>query len=219
MSEIQIKLIEKDTVIPKIKPYDWDVVVGNRPFYVARIPGYVHTIRGYGEGIDLWCWPRDEEPSYENLIEYELDSPVAWGLNYTESSHVKCKWGETMLRGGAGTTITRNGDKFYYVGGDKGYSIHKAITLIARINEHPLEFNAIDFDKKMIGRKIWYRSQPGVIQRYIKGQCCIMVEPDGMEYFSLPVEYAHDDLFGDWYDDRRLKLDCLEDGNICWFRQ
>lgn len=215
--EHQIKLIDKDTVIPKLTPMDWDVVVKGRPFYVAHIPGYVHCIRGWGEPIDLWAWPRNEEPSYDNLVEYELDSPVAWGLNYHEGRYIKCKWDDTMLRGGAGTTITRNDEDFYYVPGGRGYSIPKALMLIGEIQEHPLNFCTIDFDKKMVGRKIWYNSQPAIIERYINGQCCVMIIPDGAERFETPAEFAKEPLW-DEEDARRLKIDCLADKRVWWFR-
>ena len=218
MSDITIKLIEEDTEIPELKPYEWDVVVKGRPFYVARIPGFVHTIKGWGEPIDLWAWPRDEKASYENLVEYDLDSPVAWGLEYREQRYIRSKWDDVMLRSGAVTTITRNGIPFYDVFGGRNYSVPKAIVLIGEIGEHPLDFNTIGFDEKMIGRKIWFRSQPGIITRYIKGQCCVMVAPDGIDHFKRPPEYENDDLFDDWYDEQELKLDCLADHNIDWFR-
>ena len=215
--EHQIKLIDKDTVIPRLTPMGWDVVVKGRPFYVAHIPGYVHCIRDWGEPIDLWAWPRDEEPSYENLVEYELDSAVAWGLNYHEGRYIKCKWDDVMLRCGAGTTITRNDEDFYYVPGGKGYSIPKALMLIGEIQEHALNFGTIDFDKKMVGRKIWYNSQPAIIERYIKGQCCVMIKPDGAERFETPAEFAKEPLWDD-EDARLLKIDCLASERVWWFR-
>lgn len=216
--EHQIRIIDKNTVIPKLTPLGWDVVVKGRPFYVAHIPGYVHSIRGWGEPIDLWAWPRDEEPSYDNLVEYELDSPVAWGLNYHEGRYIKCKWDDAMLRGGAGTTITRNDEDFYYVSGGKGYSIPKALMLVAEIQEHPLDFGTIDFDKKMVGRKIWYNSQPAIIERYIKGQCCVIIRPDGMERFETPAEFAEEPLWDD-EDAKWLKVDCLASERVWWFRE
>ena len=77
-----IRLIEKDTILPKLRPYDWDVYINDKPYYVVRIEGFVHTIGGkYGEN-DLWAYPRDEEPTYENLIEFNCDNPVSWGIEY-----------------------------------------------------------------------------------------------------------------------------------------
>lgn len=215
--EPPIKLIEKDTVIPKLTPLQWDVVVKGKPFYVAHVPGFVHSIKGYGEPCDLWAWPRDEEPSYENISEYELSQPVAWGMEYSESRYFKCKWDDSMLRSGAGTTITRNGEDFYHVMGGMAYSVPKAMMLIGDIAHHPLDFETIDFDKKMIGRKIWYNSQPAVIESYIKGQCCVMIKPDGVERFETPAEFAKEPLW-DEEDAKSLKIDCLASERVWWFR-
>ena len=33
----EIKLIHKDTIIPKAKPLDWDVEINGRPYYVVRL--------------------------------------------------------------------------------------------------------------------------------------------------------------------------------------
>lgn len=220
MVNVPIRLIEKETDLTSldIKPFNWDVVMNGRPYYVGHVPGYVHSIRGWGEPIDLWCWPRDEKPSYENLLEYNLSSPVAWGLRYRESRYIRSKWDDNMMCSGGCTVITRNGEDFYDVRGGRGYSVPKALALIEEIQDHPLEFNTIDFDKKMIGRKIWFRSQPAIITRYIKGQCCAIIEPDGMDFFKRPAEYETDDLFGDWYDERDLKIDIIASATIDWFR-
>ena len=40
--------------------------------------------------------------------------------------------------------------EFYSVFGGRNYSIQKALCLITEINEHPLDFNRIDYDKKII---------------------------------------------------------------------
>lgn len=122
-----------------------------------------------------------------------------------------------MLRGGAGTMITRNDEDFYYVPGGRGYSIPKALMLINEIQEHPLDFCTIDFDKKMVGRKIWYNSQPAIIERYINRQCCVMIIPDGAERFETPAEFAKEHLWGE-EEARRLKIDCLADERVWWFR-
>lgn len=43
----EIKLVDRDTDLSKLKPLDWDVVINNRPYYVVKINGYVHTIGGH----------------------------------------------------------------------------------------------------------------------------------------------------------------------------
>lgn len=216
-----IRLIDEETDLSKVKPLPWDLVVHGVPYYVAHVDGYVHTVRyhdGGEQAIDLWCWPRNEKPAYENMAEYTLTEPVSWGIEYNENKYFKTKWDESELRCGAGTTITRNGEKFYRVGGGMRYSVPKAILLISEINEHPLGFNEIDFDKKMIGRKIWYNSQPAKIESYVAGQCCIIIVPDCIEKFTTPPEFKNDGFMDDWENEKSLKIDCLASGRVWWFR-
>ena len=216
-----IRLLDEEIDPSTIKPYDWDLVINGVPYYVCRIPDHCHSVKwhnGQETRQCLWCYPRDKKPTRDNLVEYDLPCPVAWGLEYREKRYIKFKWDEAETRNGAATIITRNGKPFYTVSGDLMYSIPKALTLINEIVEHPLEFNTIDYDKNMIGRKIWYRSQPGIISRFVAGQCCVMVEPDGFDDWTVPAEFRSEE---DYYDDStaELKIDCLEDKNVWWFRE
>lgn len=214
-----IKLISKETNFEELKmrKMDWDVVIGNRPYQVVRIEGYVHTIGGKWGDNNLWAYPRNEEPTYENLIQFGSDSPVMWGIKFEPHHYMKTKWGETEIRYSGTVTITRNGEDFYtLMGGGRYYGIDKARVLITRMEEHPLNLNIIDYDKKMIGRKVWWRSQPAIITDWIKGQACVILEPDGIERFQKPAEYANDDMFAD-EDDEYIKT-TIFDEHIYWFR-
>lgn len=210
--DIPIKLIDPATDLSHLKPLKWDVVINNCPYYVAHIPGYVHTLRGWGEPIDLWAWPRSEQPSYENLIQYNLRSPVAWGLEYVKKNYLYTKYGETEAVDSSRTVITRNGELFYTIYGDKSYSIPKALVLIEDVQEHPIPFNEINYEEEIINRKILYKNQPAIITDYIKGQCCVIIVPDGKQYFENVNEI---------YDDEpcdSLKIDILNNDNIWWWR-
>ena len=77
-----IRLITKNTNLSHpSKPYDWDVLIDGRPYFVVRMEGYVHSIGGRWGNNDLWAYPRDEAPSYENLIEFSADQPVAFSTS------------------------------------------------------------------------------------------------------------------------------------------
>ena len=76
----------------------------------------------------------------------------------------------------------------------------------------------IDYDKKMIGRKVWWRSQPAIITKWIKGQACVILEPDGIDSFKTPAEYENDDMFGDDEDKKSIKTEVF-DKHIYWFRE
>ena len=229
--DCEFKLIEKDTDISQLKMHrlDWDVViprkvwnaaddyVGERmvPYQVARIEGYVHCYRGYGEPIDLWAWPLEEEPCYENMVEYtpsQRYGPVMWGIRYDPHHYTRAKWGESEIRVSGETVITRNGEDFY----DCRQGILEAKRIIDTIDEHPLGFNERNYDKKMIGRKIWWRSEPAIISKWIKGQACVILIPDGIAKFTTPAEFAKEDGHN-YYEDNEVKT-TIFDEHIWWFR-
>ena len=209
----EIKLIQDDTDISKLKIYrlPWDVWVNKKPWYVVRIEGYVHSIGGRWGDNEYWMHPRDQEPSVENLVEFNGDGGALWGLEMTPQHYIRYKWGEKECFTSHWITITRNDKPFYQTHG-----IHHAMDLIDRINEHPLNFNEIDFDKKMIGRKAWWRSEPAVITSWIDGQGCVILEPDGIDRFTVPAEFAKEDP--DYYEDNRLKTSVFDE-HIWWFRE
>lgn len=214
-----IKLLDENVDLSKIKPFDWDLIVKGIPYYVCRIEGYCHSISWQG-GMEcrhnLWCYPRHEKPTLENLVEYSLKDPIAWGISYDEIHITSCKYDESETVTGARTVITRNGVPFYTVHGLRQYSIPKALTLIVKAQEHALDFSSIGYQEKMIGRKVWYNGQPAIIDRYVDGQCCVMLKPDGFDKFKVPPEFVEED--GEYYDED-LKIDCLESGRIWWFRK
>lgn len=211
----EIKLVDKNTDLSNLKPLDWDVIINNRPYYVVRIEGYVHTIGGHWGENNLWAYPRDEKPSYKNLIEFTSDEAVHWGIKYEPEIRIRYKYGASEARNIGGVVITRNGKKFYTVGGGLNYGIDKARVLIEEFKEHPINTYSIDFDKKIIGRKVWWRSRPGIITSWVDGQACVIIEPDGISCFSVPEEFNNENSF--YYVDEPIKADIL-DKHIWWFR-
>lgn len=211
----EIRLIRKDSILPALRHMDWDVVINDIPHYVVKLEGYVHTIGGKYRENDLWAYPRDKLPSYETLVEFDCDNPVAWGISYEPQNYTYFKWGETEARSSEGIAITRNGRVFCKIAGGLNYGIDKARVMITEFIEHPLELDTIDFDKKAVGRKVWWRSEPAIITRYINGQACVILKPDGIDHFTVPAEFAEEDP--DYYEDGDVKADIL-DQNIWWFR-
>ena len=82
--------------------------------------------------------------------------------------------------------------------------------------DHPMNLNEIDFDKNVIGRKVWWRSEPAVVTSYISGQACVILEPDGIPRFTTPAEFAGEEC--ECYVDDDAKADIL-DKHIWWFRK
>lgn len=211
----KIKLIKRDSVLPPIRRFNWDVVINGIPYYVTKIDGFVHSIGGRHGANDLWAYPRDKLPSYETLIAYDCDNPVAWGINYIPRNYIKSKYDETEALSSGRAIITRNSEEFCSVPGGMNYAIDKARVMITQFKEHPLELEEIDFAKKAIGRKVWWRSEPAVITNYIFKQACVILEPDEIDSFTIPAEFVEEDP--DYYTDVSVKADIL-DHNIWWFR-
>lgn len=211
----QFKHVTKETDLSIIKRHrPWDVVIHGRPYYVVKLDGYVHTIGGRWGDNDYWAYPRDEEPSYENLVEFEADDPVCWGISYQPHLYTKCKWDECFVRRANSVQITRNGEVFndFILGG-----IAEALAMINKYRDHPLALDEIDFDKKCIGRKVWWRSEPGVITSYVKHQACVIIEPDGIDKFTVPAEFREEEGES-YYEDNSVKTSIL-DNHIWWFRE
>lgn len=210
----KIKLIDKYTDISKLKmsKYNWDVVVNGVPYQVVRIERYVHSIGGKHSENDLWMYPLSQEPSYKNLVEYNCDGcGVCWGIRFEPHNYKRTKYDETECFTTRGAMITRNGEDFYFC----NCGIDEARYLIPLLSEHPLNLNERDFDSNMIGRKIWWRSEPAIIKRYVKGQAAVIIEPDGINKFTTPAEFA--DEGSEYYDENWTKTDIF-DKHIWWFR-
>lgn len=211
---MDIRLIKKDTDLSSLemRKFPWDVELGGKPYQVVAIDGYVHSIGGRHRENNLWMYPRNEQPTYENLIEFQCDgSGVCWGLKYEPHNYVRSKWDEDECYTSGGVTITRNGKDFYFCRS----GLDLASYLIKRINEHPLELNEYGWKEKAIGRKVWWRSEPAVITHYCDGQACVILKPDGIEKFTTPAEFA--DEGDDYYCDGDVKVEIFSE-HIWWFR-
>lgn len=208
-----IKLIDRDTDISKLKirQMGWDTVINGKPYFIVRIVGYVHTIGGKYNNNDLWAYPRDEKPNYENLVQFEGE-PVCWGINYAPYNYARCRHDEFEATTIGNAFITRNGEKFCDVRG----GIERAKCMINDFNKHPINLHEIDFDKKVIGRKVWWRSEPAVVSSYISKQACVILEPDGIKQFTTPAEFADEGC--NYYCDGDVKADILDE-HIWWFRE
>lgn len=214
----KIKLITKDDFPDlKYRKMDWDVEIKGIPFQVIRVKGFVHTIGGHldwGDGNDFWAYPLNEEMTFDNLVEFNGEPGACWGIEYSTTNYSRAKWGEAEILRGRKLIITRNGKPFY----DGMMTFHQAIAYVkdGLLDEHPLDLNSRGFDEKCIGRKVWWRSQPAVITSYINGQACVILEPDGIDQFSVPEEYKENDMFDD--ENRKEIKTSIFDEHIWWFR-
>lgn len=209
-----IRLIERDTDFSKLHMYKmpWDVEIKGIPYQVVKIEGYIHTLGGKQGENDLWMYPRNENPTCENLIEFQCEKPgVCWGIKYEPYNYIRNKWDELECFTSGGAMITRNGRDFYFCRA----GIDEAKYRIKHLDEHPLELNEYGFEEKMIGRKVWWRSEPAIITKWIgNGQACVILEPDGIDKFATPPEFIEDYI----EEEQDIKTDIF-DQHIWWFRE
>lgn len=199
---------------------DWDVVVQ------ADAPSgtKMNVLKVYGDvpipGLDIfydkhYIFPRGYFPSIDMLELLDLPfgiSPVCYDIrtnthfSFTDHSGYlkRCSIG-----------IYRNNELFMELHGNPAYNIDKARTIIEELGSHPCDFTTIDYDKKIIGRKVWIYDQPGVITGYIKGQAAVIIAPDGIDSFEKPHWMQDEDE--DLYMEEDIKTDIF-DKNIWWFR-
>ena len=216
-NQATINLITEDTNIEALNMEfkNWDADIGGVPYQVVRIRGFVHTLGGRYGACDLWAYPRAEKPSFKNLIQFNAYNPVSWGISYKPKNYM-CYEKET--RNSNVVTVTRNGQKFCTCT-QRGINtgIDQARLLITQFTKHPLGLNSIDYDKKAVGRHIYYRGVPAIITRYLREQAMIMIKADGdSNLVQLPI-YPYEKLTISLNKEGELKVDIL-DPDIAWFR-
>ncbi len=207
-----IKLLDNKIDLSTIQmiELDWDVNIHGIDYKCFRIPGYIHTIGGRYAENDYWVCPRNEEPSIDNLIEFD-GCPVRYSIVINENNYIKTKWDETRVSQSVSCQILRNDKLFYsFVCRDVSYAYAKAHCLIeSEINEGVIDFSKYKYaESEIIGRHIWWKGQPYTLCTYIEGQCCSMTVPGHIE---MPYDYYASD------NPQGVKLDLLRDKRISWF--
>lgn len=207
--DTHIKLITKDTDISTLKmsKMPWDVCVQGVPYQVVDIEGYVHSCTLHSENT-YWMYPRYETPCYDNLIQYDCKgNGVLWDFVYNKTNVHKSKYDEDFVHTICKVTIRRNGEQFCTT-----HSIQDALHKIEIMDEHPLDLYCIDFDRKCIGRKIYYHGQPCVIKRFINGLANVVINPEEGYTFVYPPEWEDCEPEDDDF------VTSIFDGHIYWYR-
>ena len=205
---MEFKEITKSTILPKPHIFDWDVVINGKPYTVGRFEGYIHSIESrYGaESINnLYCWPRGEDPTYENISEYNMpqSGPVNWGIRYTDDY----EFYKGEVRAIGRVTITRNNVDFYTFAGSMNSGIDHARCIIEKLQEDVISWNSIDYENELLAHSCYYKEYKAKITRWIINQGCIIIEPD--EEDPIRAEEARKE----WIEcsgGNSIKLDIIE---------
>jgi len=200
-------LIKEDTNLKEVlHELRWDAMVNGEPykvFFAYDDDGYYNHSIG-GKYDYAWACPRFEEPTYENLIQFD-GVACEWGFKVVEKTTSKTKWDETEASSRCQIDILRNGQIFErFVTRDMYYGVAQAQVKITEYSEHPLDFNEFEFDKKCVGRKIKYKGIPAIVKKFCWGDACVCIEPsnpeDANEFFSS-LHKNDDEYIEDFYDE------------------
>lgn len=189
---------------------DWNVTLGekHKEYTVVRIDGCPHSTNGAGENC-YYIYPRGEELTLDNIMKYNGD--ICWGFK-AEQFNMNVSRGRVESR--TICYITCAGKVVYEFMSDISTAANRIMVAIEKLKTHPLDIPMIDYEKKAVGRKVYYRDKPAIITRCHKD--FVILEPDGeVENFGkLPFQTQQD--YEDNYEGY-VKEDILSD-SIFWFR-
>lgn len=204
----------------KLNRLDWDIMVHNVPYY-----GYHYHSNDYNDDEWFIC-KRDcpEDQITKNLVYASRNEMgIRWKIDIAEDLYTKNKWDETSLRKNTVISIYRN-DKLFYEDyfRDLDYCLHRAYLLIKEFEECPINVGEIDFDKKIVGRKIWYQDKPAIIDHFVWGNASVWVVPDKnyIEKFPMPNTWKDEDWLRDsWPEYEKGLIVGINSPHIDWFRK
>ena len=208
---------------------DWDIVLYSTPYYGYHFEPDFDKLPNHMIDIDKWFICRRDCPEDEivnNLVEASRkDMGLRWKIEVEEHLHVKCKWEDEDLRRTCSLKIYRNDKLFYEEGcGTRQRGMRIAENLIEDWQCHVLDIGTIDFDTKMIGRKVWFRDEPAIVESFCWGSASVNLIPDkdaGCEKFSRPKRYQRDiddGMYDYWPEYEYGLIVPLNSHDVDWFR-
>lgn len=188
---------------PELSRYDWDIIINDVPYYAYYAVNY---FKKGNNGV--YICPRNETPNKDNLVPFKAKYPVSW--NIIDNTHIYMN--EYSAYTVSDYIITRNNKAFTHY-----YDLIDALRFIRDVGEHPMNLNDIDFDKKVVGRKIWWRDEPAIITRFNWIIGTVSFKPDGIDRFTTPKEFEDDVI--EYYEDMDSIHTDIWDKHIGWFRE
>jgi len=221
---LPFKFVDENTDLSTARLTGWDAVVGDTPVDVYLVPDHYHTHGSRDGANDYWYCPHGETPTHLNLTPFSGHA-CNWGITAEEVNTYRPGNGhhkDPEARRGLRCWITRNGEKFCSV--QFGWTLDKALpaaqTMLTRLQEHALCLSHRDWKNKAIGRKVFYRGQPAIIERFRPDGGLYLV-PDGIEHFTpggAPQRTPEEVVEWQWEYGKGLWAELLSD-SIWWFRE
>lgn len=169
---------------------------------------------GEWNGYPATWWLKDSDGEWVPWIDLGTNRPC-FEFNIKQGNYTKVKWNETDIRSTNSVEIYINKRLVYAFGcGSLDYALAKVSVLRIEMLEHP--FNFADPDSE-IGRKIWYRKQPAIIERLMLDQGCILMQKEDETGFDMTDPWDEDDWISEWDGENKVKDDIFA-SDIWWFR-
>lgn len=178
----------------------YPLIYGEHPHSRSDNRHYVNT--GHGEPVAF--------DGHRILLSVSLEAN-----NYMKESHLS---GGEVRKGGSGKIIADGEVVFEFFFRDIHYGLRKAEQTIDALSEHASGWLSKDDRDRLVGRAVFYRKIPAVIERLIVDQGCLMIRSADGQPFPSPVYH---DPVEDGDDDERdasVKVE-VTDPNIWWFRK
>lgn len=131
--------------------------------------------------------------------------------NYLKESHYS---GDEIRKGGSGKIIADGVQVFEFFFRDVQSALLRAHRLIGELGEHSSSWLMKREREKLVGRQIFYRECPAVIDRLLEAQGCLIIKTDDGKPFPPPVWRESDDD----ESEPTVKVE-VTDPSIWWFRK
>lgn len=209
-----IKMINKDSDLIN-SPHDdlqYDIMIKNRLYNIARYPEYIHSISGDKKNC-YWVWPRTEDRKYCNMLPYNGYLGALWdfeinSLNYGDNDN----YIYPMYR----ATIKRNNsifDQRWYKYDNLAYITSITIVRMTRLKELPIGLNNKNFLNNLIKKEILYRGNRAIVKGYDYEYGLKIILREDENGLKVPNNIA---MSMNLEEEEPLTIDILSD-DIDWF--
>lgn len=172
-----------------------------RSDFMVKYQGYM--LHGDSNEHLVYICNRDEEPTVNNLIEFNHKTWSVWEIRCANT----IAFNKEIANSTTSTEIFRNGELFCSIGArEMYYGIIEAQALIHKLDDpcRPWSYSTINFEREIVGLKCEWKGRPCTITRYIKGQNAVMLNITGEKGSYFEDEFIKDDLlspsFNWWVD-------------------
>jgi len=142
-----------------------------------------------------------------------LVSVILESSNYLKSSGMS---GDEVRKGGSGKIVADGEVVFEFFFRDIHYALRNADHIITELMEHSSGWMSKDERDRLVGRPIYYREIPAIIEHVITNQGCLMIRTADGAPFPPPI-YHDPKEDGDDERESTVKVEVI-DPHIWWFR-